>query len=112
MPGLPPVKQRYQEGCIPSPAERRVLSDFNLSGNIWFFKFDANSAFHQVMISHKDRKKTAFITRYGLFKFRRMGFDLSNAPTTLSRAMNLFLRGLTWSIVLAFLDDTLALARL
>lgn len=61
------------------------------------------------MISPKDRKKTAFITRYGLFEFKRMGFGLCNAPATFSQAMNLVLRGLTWSIVLAFLDDALVL---
>lgn len=38
-----------------------------------------------------------------------MGFGLCNAPATFSRAMNVVLRGLTWSIVLAFLDDALVL---
>jgi hypothetical protein len=40
-----------------------------------------------------------------------MGFGLCNAPATFSRAMNLVFRGLTWSIVLAFLDDALVLGR-
>lgn len=82
-----------------------------LSGNIWFSKLDGNSAFHQVMISPNDRKKTAFVTRNGLFEFRHMGFGLCNAPATFFRAMNLVLWGLTWSIVLAFLDDALVLRR-
>jgi hypothetical protein len=82
-----------------------------LTGNVWFSKLDANSAFHQIRISPKDRQKTAFVTKYGLFEFVRMGFGLCNAPATFSRAMNLVLRGLTWSIVLAFLDDALVLGR-
>ncbi|XP_056003459.1 uncharacterized protein LOC130046578 [Ostrea edulis] len=82
-----------------------------LTGNVWFSKLDANSAFHQIKISPKDRKKTDFVTKYGLFEFVRMGFGLCNAPATFSRAMSLVLRGLTWSIVLAFLDDALVLGK-
>jgi hypothetical protein len=82
-----------------------------LTGNVWFSKLDANSAFHQIKISPEDRKKTTFITRYGLYEFMRMEFGLRNAPATFSRAMNLVLRGLTLSIVLAFLDDVLVLGR-
>ena len=40
-----------------------------------------------------------------------MGFGLYNAPATFSRAMNLVLRGLTWNIVLGFLDDDLVLSK-
>jgi hypothetical protein len=82
-----------------------------LTGNVWFSKLDANSAFHQIRISPEDRQKTAIVTKYGLFEFVRIGFGLCNAPATFSRAMNLVLRGLTWSIVLAFLDDALVLGR-
>ena len=53
-----------------------------LSGNVWFSKLDANSAFHQIKIRAEDQRKTAFITQYGLYKFARMGFGLSNAPAT------------------------------
>jgi hypothetical protein len=66
-----------------------------LTGNVWFSKLDANSAFHQIKISPKDRKKTVFITRYGLYEFVRMGFGLCNAPATFSLAMNQVLQGLT-----------------
>jgi transposase InsO family protein len=82
-----------------------------LAGNIWFSKLDANSAYWQVRINEKDRKKTAFITKYGLFHFVKMAFGLCNAPATYARIMNLVLRGLTWDIVLAFLDDILVLGK-
>ena len=36
---------------------------------------------------------------------------LCNAPATFSRAMNLVLRGLTWNIIMAFLDDALVLSK-
>ena len=82
-----------------------------LGGNIWFSKLDANSAYWQVKIKGSDRKKTAFITKYGLFEFVRMAFGLCGAPATYTRVVNLILRGLNWNIVLAFLDDILVLGR-
>ena len=65
-----------------------------LTRDVWFSKLDANSAFHQLKIRPEDQRKTAFVTRYGLSEFARMGFGLCNAPATFSRAMNV-LRGLT-----------------
>lgn len=58
-----------------------------------------------------DRPKTTFITKYGLFEFARMAFGLCGSPSTYARVINLVLRGLTWKVVLAFLDDILVLGR-
>ena len=43
-----------------------------LSGSIWFSKLDANSAYWQIPVWEEDRKKTVFITKYGLFEHVRM----------------------------------------
>ena len=80
-----------------------------LAGSVWFSKLDANSAYWQVPIREEDRKKTAFITRYGLFEHVRMGFGLCGAPATYARIMNLVFRGMSWKTVLPFLDDILVL---
>ena len=82
-----------------------------LSGSVWFSKLDANSAYWQVKIKGEDRKKTAFITKYGLFEHVRMGFGLCNGPATCARVVNLVLRSLNWKTVLAFLDDILVLGK-
>ena len=37
-----------------------------LAGSVWFSKLDANPAYWQVKIKDEDRKKTTFITKYGL----------------------------------------------
>ncbi len=50
-----------------------------LAGNVWYSKLDANSAYWQVRIKPEDCMKTAFVTKYGLFEFVRMGFGLCNA---------------------------------
>lgn len=82
-----------------------------LSGNEWFSKLDANSAYYQIKVKESDKDKTAFITKHGLFQFTRMSFGLCNAPSTYARVMNLVLRRLTWNIVLAFLDDILVMGK-
>jgi hypothetical protein len=40
-----------------------------------------------------------------------MSFGLCNALATYARAMQLVLQGLTWDIVLAFLDDILVMGK-
>lgn len=82
-----------------------------LAGHKWFSKLDANSAYWQIRVKPEDRKKTAVITKYGLYEFVRMAFGLCNAPATYARAMNLVLHGLNWNTVLSFLDDLMALGK-
>ena len=96
------VKDTY-----PLPLIEECLN--TLAGNQWFSKLDANAAYWQIKIKPADSKKTAFITKYGLFEFTRMGFGLCNAPATVTRAINLVLNRLKWKIALAFLDDVLVL---
>ena len=40
-----------------------------LSGNEWFSKLDANSAYYQVKVRECAKEKKTFITKYGLFSF-------------------------------------------
>ena len=94
---------------FPLPLIEECLD--TLAENACFSKLDANSAYWQVRVKEADRKKTAFVTKYGLFEFVKMGFGLCNAPATYSRVMNLVLRGLNWATVLAFLDDILVMGR-
>ncbi|MCG7869674.1 MAG: retroviral-like aspartic protease family protein, partial [Candidatus Thiodiazotropha taylori] len=96
-----------KKDVFPLPLVEDCLD--TLAGNKWFSKLDANSAYWQIPIREPDRQKTAFITKYGLFEHVRMGFGLCNGPSTYARVMSLVLRGLMWSIVLAFLDDILVL---
>ena len=72
---------------------------------------DMSSGYYQIELSEDDMNKTAFITKYGLFEYRRMPFDLCNAPATFQRAMSPILRGLEWGEVLAYLDDIIILGK-
>ena len=80
-----------------------------LAGTVYFSTLDLASGYYQIELEESSMKKTAFVTKYGLFEHVRMGFGLCNAPATFMRAMNLVLRGLTWSKVLVYLDDIIVL---
>ena len=103
------LNQSEEKGCI-STTPGRGMYRFRL-GYVWYSKLDATWGYWKVKIKDSDTCKTAFITKHGLFHFKRMGFVLYNAPTTFSRVMDLVLTGLHCSVVLAFLDDFLVLDR-
>lgn len=54
----------------------------------WFSTLDLASGYWQVEIDPKDRHKTAFVTRQGLFEFNVLSFGLCNAPSTFQRLMD------------------------
>mgnify|MGYP005949094595 CR=1 FL=1 len=97
------LNQKTVKDSYPLPNIEDCLS--TLSGSIYFSTLDMESGYYQVEIDPADRKKTAFITRFGLFEHVRMGFGLCNAPATFQRVIRLVFRGLTWKDVVAYLDD-------
>ena len=47
-----------------------------------FSKIDLSQGYHQVTIEAKDKHKTAFISRFGLFEWNVLPFGQCNAPST------------------------------
>ena len=76
-----------------------------LGGARRFSTLDLKAGYWQIGVAPRDQDKTAFVTRRGLFRFKRMPFGLSNAPATFQRMMDCLLRGLTWLCCLVYLDD-------
>ena len=103
------LNKRTVKDCHPLPLIEDCLDA--LSGNKYFTHLDMSWGYYQILLADEDKKKTAFMTRYGLFQHTRMAFGLTNAPATFQRAMNLVLRGINWKTVLAYLDDVLVLGK-
>jgi len=69
-----------------------------------FSKIDLRSVYHQIKIRPQDIPKTAFPTRYGLYEYFFMSFELTNTPTYFMYLMNsVFML----EFVVVFIDDIL-----
>jgi hypothetical protein len=74
-----------------------------LSGCRIFSKIDLRKGYWQVPVRLEDQKKTAIITPFGLFQFKRMPFGLRNADSSFQRMMDRVLVGLPFAY--CYLDD-------
>ena len=72
-----------------------------------FSTLDCNSGYWQIPMAPKDMDKTAFISHYGLYRFRRMPFGLKNAPGTFQRIADIILASVKWQNALVYLDDVI-----
>jgi hypothetical protein len=74
-------------------------------------KIDLRSGYHQINIREEDTPKTAFSTRYGVYKYLVMSFGLTNAPTHFMYLMNyVFMEELN-KFVVVFIDDILVFSK-
>lgn len=99
------VNEATQKDAYPLPKIEECLD--TLSGSKLFSTLDLLSGYHQFEVNEKDRPRTAFITKYGLFEYTRMPFGLCNAPSTFQRGMELVLGRLQWVTLLIYLDDVI-----
>ena len=65
--------------------------------------FDMRSGYYHMVLSEKSRTKSAFVSAYGKWEFKRCPFGLAQAPAYFQRLVNEDLSGLTFAF--GFLDD-------
>ena len=76
-----------------------------LGGSKWFTSIDLASEYWQIEVAEEDKEKTAFITKYRLFKYNVMPFGLCNAPVIFQQLINTALGDILWKFVIDYIDD-------
>jgi hypothetical protein len=94
------VKSKY-----PLP---RIHDMFDqLRGACVFSKINLRSGYHQLKIRGCDIPKTAFVSRYGLYEYTVMLFELTKASTYFMYLMNKVFMEYLDKFVVVFIDDIL-----
>jgi hypothetical protein len=98
------IKNKY-----PLP---RIDTLFNqLAGARVFSKIDLQSGYHQIKIRLSDVPKTAFSTRYGLYKYMVISFGLTNTPAYFMYLMNSVFMPELDKFIVVFIDDILVYSK-
>ncbi|KAF8751162.1 K02A2.6-like [Rhizoctonia solani] len=94
-----------QKNVYPLPRQDDLMA--KLRHAKIFTKLDLRWGYNNVRIKEGDEWKTAFRTKYGLFKYLVMPFGLTNAPAAFQHFMNDLFRDLIDVTVVIYLDDIL-----
>jgi hypothetical protein len=76
-----------------------------LGKSTWFTALDLQSGFWQIRMAPEDMKKTALVTKSGLYDWTVMPFGLKNATSTFTRTMSLVFKELGDKFLKVFVDD-------
>ncbi|GKA15289.1 reverse transcriptase domain-containing protein [Tanacetum coccineum] len=90
---------------FPLPFMDQMLE--RLAGNEYYYFPDGFSGYFLIPIDLQDQEKTTFTCPYGTFAYRRMPFDLCNAPGTFQRCMMAIFHDMIEETIEVFMDDFL-----
>ena len=76
-----------------------------LKGSKIYSTFDMRIGYYHMVLSEESRPKTAFVSLFGKWEFKRCPFGLAQAPAYFQRLVNEVLSGLTFTF--GYLDDIL-----
>ncbi|XP_062556732.1 uncharacterized protein K02A2.6-like [Armigeres subalbatus] len=99
--------RRANRAVIQEKHPLPVIDDLlgSINGAVRFSKLDVKDAYHQVELSERSREITTFITKYGLFRYKRLMFGICSAPELFQKIMESIVAGLEGVIV--YLDDVM-----
>ena len=80
------INQYTELDAYPLPRMEDLIND--LAKFKVYSTFDLKSAYHQIPISEKDKKYTAFEANGKLYQFRRVPFGVTNGVAAFQRAMD------------------------
>jgi hypothetical protein len=118
-----PKKDGTQRSCVDYHALNEVtvknkyplprIDDLfdQLCGACVFSKIDLQSRYHQLKIRECDMPKTAFVSRYGLYEYTVMSFELTNASAYFMYLMNKVFMKYLDKFVVVFIYDILVYSR-
>jgi hypothetical protein len=98
-----PLNAQTRRDMFPMPLVEDVIDQ--LGKSTWFTTLDLQSGFWQIRMSSEDVKKTALITKTGLYDWTVMPFGLKNATSTFSRTMAEVFKDLGSRFLKVFVDD-------
>ena len=86
---------------VPLPKIDEIYA--RLKGSNIYSTFDMRSGYYHMVLSEKSRPKSAFVSSFGKWEFKRCPFGLAQAPAYFQRLVNEALSGLTFAF--GYLDD-------
>ena len=105
---LPPIKKAFSKAkgvltLVPLPKIDEIYAQ--LKGSKIYSTFDMRSGYYHMVLSEESRPKTAFVSSFGKWEFKRCPFGLAQVPVYFQRLVNEVLSGLTFAF--GYLDDIL-----
>ena len=105
---LPLVKKTFSKAkgiltLVPLPKIDKIYA--RLKGSNIYSTFDMRSGYYHMVLSEKSRPKSAFVSSFGKWEFKRCPSGLAQAPAYFQRLVNKVLSGLTFAF--GYLDDIL-----
>ena len=97
------LNKATQKDHFPLPFLDHMLD--RLAGHEYYCFLDGYSGYNQIAIALEDQEKTTFTYPYGTFTFRRMPFELCNAPGTFQGCMMAIFSYMVEKTIEVFMDD-------
>ncbi len=98
-----PLNAQTRHDAFPMPLVEDVIDQ--LGNSTWFTALDLQFGFWQIRMAPEDVKKTALITKTGLYDWTVMPFGLKNATSTFTRTMSEVFKDFGSKFLKVFVDN-------